>query len=460
MIPRRRAKLSGVAAPCLALWLGACSSVAPQPAIPASTPAAGAPLAQEERPNWVIIAPDSMRADRLGPLPDGSVPAPNLSRLAGEGVVFSNAFSQSGWTAPALASLLTGRYPTVLGFGTENNPNSSWSPGVRTVPEILTIYGYQTAAFWGDTMAGVNPAFSVGFGETFRSESAGLLPDQQDVKEWITHKAHAPFFLVVHNFDLRDQKIPPPPITGSKSFLDAYDNTVRRYDAEFLDLRQWLADAGFGDDTVLVVVSNHGLDFFGHGPGISHGTLYDSVLRVPLAIIDPRATVHGVNDTVVQGIDLAPTILARSGVPPEVAMDGHSLLPFLGGSGTYTAGDVYSQTNAQDRSVRTERYKLISCHGACCGTGVGVDPLQCTGPEEYRLYDLEADPAEVHDLARSEPDVLRTCAAKLDAWEARYAGQPSGPGQFAVSASQKKLLQDGGYWGLMFPGDPPAAVSP
>lgn len=48
------------------------------------------------RPNWLIIAPDSVRADRIGARGDGTIAAPHLTALASEGVTFTNAFSQSG----------------------------------------------------------------------------------------------------------------------------------------------------------------------------------------------------------------------------------------------------------------------------------------------------------------------------------------------------------------------------
>ena len=79
--------------------------------------ASGCATPAPAQPNWLIIAPDSFCADRIGAHGDGTVAAPHMSELAAEGVTFTNAFSQSGWTTAALASILTGHYPAILAGG-------------------------------------------------------------------------------------------------------------------------------------------------------------------------------------------------------------------------------------------------------------------------------------------------------------------------------------------------------
>lgn len=406
-----------------------------------------------DRPNWVVIMPDSLRADRIGASPSGSIPAPNLTRLAGEGTTFTNAFSQGGWTNPALASFLTGQYPFVLRFdaappsggsGLKAAPDAAgaWATGTRPVAEILGHYGYQTVAFWGDTCPSHFPVFFEGFTTNF-VWGPGRGPRGPRVPEWIANDAKEPFFALLHDTDLNASLMPPARLPGPQGALDAYDRSLRAYDQTIARVWASIEARGFADNTILVITSNHGLDFFGHGSQVDHGTLYDAVIRVPFAIRDPRALGRGVVDTTVQAIDLAPTILERSGVRADVLMNGHSLLPLLGSPGTYPPTDVYSMSSATDLALRTDRYKLIQCRSDCCGAA----RPNCGGPQVFKLFDLEADPGELHDIAAEHPDVVAEYGEKLRTWQrgADPAGAP------AMNPDQKKMLQEQGYWSLVSP---------
>ena len=237
--------------------------------------------------------------------------------------------------------------------------------------------------------------------------------------------------------------------------MGQYDGTVGK-------VRAALDHAGFTDDTVIVVTSNHGLDFFGHDASVAHGTLYDPVLHIPFVIDDPASPLRGVvNDTMIQGIDLAPTILARSGIPLAATMDGHSLLSLLGYAGAYTATTVYSMTSAMDASLRTPEYKLIVCRADCCGAAKAPADGPCRGAEVYKLFDLVADPEERHDIAAERPAVVAEYADQLRTWHHQQNAITPGGTAFPIDPAQKKMLQERGYWDLMFPnGDTPDTHAP
>ncbi len=177
--------------------LGLCScSPGPQRLPSPDSPAA-------ERPNFIILDIDSMRVDRMWATRDGKPLAPNLFQLGQQGLLFTRAVAPAGWTLPALSGLLTGRHPPVTDFVGDM---ASWfEPGVRTFPEILQYYGYQTRAFWGNTFPSTVSDFSRRFGETPPCQNIDSCDPgdyHSDVEAWLRDEAKEPFLLFIHNFDL------------------------------------------------------------------------------------------------------------------------------------------------------------------------------------------------------------------------------------------------------------------
>lgn len=409
-------------------------------------------------PNWLIIAPDSFCADRIGARPDGSVAAPHMTDLAAEGVTFTHAFSQSGWTSPALASLLTGHYPTIMDSAPPGAAGGiAWMPGTRTLAEILRYYGYHTAAFWGDSLPSRVPAFSVGFDDVDTHPPTMWSDHGAPFARWMAAGDHEPFFAVLHDTDFSGPVQPGAAFSGPEEAHQVYDAGVRRYDDEVVTTAiKALIKAGVYDRTIIVITSNHGMDFYEHDSYVSHGMLYDSTIRVPFVYHDAAAPQRSVRIPVtIQGIDLAPTVLERSGIPRDQTMNGQSILPLLGMSdGTYTPRDVYTGTSEFDMAIRTDRYKLISCRADCCGgTGpqIGKQPGQCAGPVVHKLYDHVADPGETHDIAADQVEVVAELSARLHAWQMERATEARGATRWQVDEAQKELLQKRGYWDLVFP---------
>jgi arylsulfatase A-like enzyme len=430
-------------------------------------PASG-PTATLERPNWIVIAPDTLRADRLGLREEGELLAPRMTALAEEGALFEQAFAQGGWTAPALAATLTGRYPPAL----DAHPrHADFLPsGAYTLPEILAVYGYTTAVFWRDTAAGLFGSFSRGFGDVVRA-SPEPRPLGQPPLEWLRAGPTEPFFLLVHEVDLQPEEVPPEHawredrsnvLDSVQAGLDSYDRAVRSYDAVVGALLDELKASGLDERTVVVLTSNHGEDLAEHFPSPYHGFLYDSCLRVPLVIRDPAQDGPRRIDTVVQAIDLAPTVLERSGIPVERRMDGHSLLPLLGrGEGSYTERVVYSLTNAENASLRTRDHKLVMCGGkkpVCRDmqpSPVGVTAPGRLGSSGAELYDLATDPGEQRNLIVEQPTLYAEHRAALEAWLQAQQPHPRPPGSSGDDAL-KRALQERGYWELAAPAEEPS----
>jgi len=400
---------------------------------PASRPAAPG------SPNFLLVVPDTLRAD-------GLAYAPVVSELARSGVGFSTAISQSGWTLPALAALLTGRHPVV---NTEaGGVGLRWIPEqARTVPTILGYYGYTTAVFWGPNVGGfIAPEFSTGFAEVHVEPDDRADPAIQ-VERWIGQHPREPFFAMVHNVDLqfvehgaegaidhvyqRDAKTLGVPEAKQRA-IAAYQANIARYDAAIGRMRDALDEAGLLDHTVIVVTSNHGLEL-GERGAFLHGTTSETNLRVPLVISDPLQSHPVAVDTVVQTIDLAPTILARAGIVRDQAMTGQALQALYGQAGpAYTERPVFSLCGKYNISVRTREWKLAR--------------ISRGGKYDHLLFDLLADPGETLELYSQGRRPGGDMESQLDAfWDGRVA--ESSGNRAAWDAPLEVALRKFGYWG-------------
>jgi len=406
-----------------------------------------------KQPNWVIIAPDTLRADRVG---NESV-TPAMTALSHDGVTFSNAFSQGSWTLPALASLLTGRFP--VGTPAASGRVPFLSDG-HTVPEILGMYGYHTAAFWGYSIPSGEGAYSKGFQEVSRL-SAGSPFEGTDLQglsivDWLSRKPQEPFFALVHDIDFHAQV--NTIFEGAQYGIDtvyrsrltrAYDAAVRTYDDEVDQIVKTLDDTGQRDRTILVVISNHGEDLAEHGSTALHGMLFDTCLRVPLVIDDPASDREGATErTIVQTVDLAPTILARSGVPLDATMVGQSLLSLLGQDGPdYVARDVFSMTGRRSVSVRTPEKKLVIWAGRFFDAAPQMRGWEANVPEHEELYDLVKDPNERTDVYAAQAAAVAPLLSRLYAWRSQQDAETTSTAPLSTEAVQ--MLQQKGYWGLV-----------
>jgi N-acetylglucosamine-6-sulfatase len=159
-----------------------------------------------------------------------------------------------------------------------------------------------------------------------------------------------------------------------------------------------LREAGALDDTVIIFTSDHGYFYGEHGLNEERRLAYEETARVPLVVRYPRAAKADATRTeLVQLIDLAPTIVALTGVVDPTPRQGRSLVPLLDGATVpwrssilleYYTDTVFPRMLTMEyQAVRNERYKYIQY-------------LELPGMDE--LYDLETDPYELTNLMGSE----------------------------------------------------------
>jgi Sulfatase/Domain of unknown function (DUF5666) len=320
-------------------------------------------------PQIVLIVVDALRADHVGCYVGEDRGTPSIDRLAREGVLFQNAVSQASWTRPAMASLLTGLYPS------EHGLIDRWKlvdgkltavalePGVSTLPEVLAAWGFETAAFLGGN-ANLKPLFGItrGFGHLgwCPTNDGTVLVD--DFRGWLGSNRRPSAFAYLHFMDVHnplpteiipdrlDRGIDPELIQQSANELRAhYARSVRRADELVGEVAAAVADAELLDDTVFVVTADHGEELADHGAMLAHGrTLYRELLHVPLIVKFPDGAFAGRHvGEPVELIDVVPTLLDLLGRPP-LAVSGKSLLPLLRGEREHDFRPAFSELLRRD----------------------------------------------------------------------------------------------------------------
>ncbi len=133
-------------------------------------------------------------------------------------------------------------------------------------------------------------------------------------------------------FDIIRRQGAPKEEFDLDQIIDLYDGCVAQFDDEVGKMLAHLEACGLADNTIVVVYSDHGMEFFEHDTwGQGNSAVGDFSPRIPLVIRDPRQPADGRIDQVVRSIDLAPTLLELAGAPAATSMDGVSLAGCLTG---------------------------------------------------------------------------------------------------------------------------------
>jgi len=320
------------------------AAVAPAGALPPATDVVLAPRAADApRRNVVLILLESARW-RSTTLADADLPTtPNLARLAPRGAVVDQAWTTVPHTSKALVSLLCGILPRPVQEITEAGPE-----GVPTscLPRLLAERGFATAFFQPATAhferrdqfiqnAGVDHFVSretldgAGFEENsyFGWEDDAML---RPILDWVDAQGERPFFLTTltlashHKYGVPTHW-PRLPLADKKT-LDDYLNALAYVDHFVGALVDALEARGRLDDTVIVIVGDHGEGFGEHGRQQHDTVIYEEGLHVPLVLLGPGVPVGAHIGGLRQHIDIAPTVLELLGMPVTSGWPGASLL--------------------------------------------------------------------------------------------------------------------------------------
>ncbi len=432
---------------------------------------------ESQRPNVLLILVDDLGYRDLGCYGADDIRTPNIDRLVGRGMRFTNFYANCPVCSPTRASLLTGCFPDAVGVPgvIRTHRKNSWgflSPSAVLLPAALKKAGYRTAMVgkWHLGLDRPNLPNLRGF-DFFH----GFLGDMMD--DYYHHRRHGVNYMRLneqtidpkgHATDLftdwtcrwianyRDKEpfffylaynAPHSPIQPPEDYLKRYlarfpqaDRRRARFAAlvEHLDagvgrVLHTLEQSGKADNTLVIFTSDNGgsLHFGSDNRPLTgtKGEMFEGGIRVPTAVVWPgRIQPGSVCHRVALSMDLYPTICEVAGARVTWSIDGRSILPTLLGK---------SQP-PEERFlfwVRLEGGRRYHGEPFYCVRWGQWKLLQNSPDEPLRLYNLANDPKETTDLAKRQPQVYDKLKAALDAHIARCAKVPwrlpdgTGPGE-------------------------------
>jgi len=399
----------------------------------------------------ILLTIDTLRADYLSCYDPDKRPTPNLDSLARDGILFSNAISPCSWTLPAFSSIVTGVSPSVH---MTTQATSSLPDTFKTLAEYLREDGYYTAAIGRNSFMMPERELSQGFAEynffpkrkyiTMTSLGATMLREifphsfkiSASTKEltdiaitWLEENHQVESFFWLHYFDPHHPYSPPheylpddaePVPSIGTSFFDfgevraglflnneerewvrtLYESEVSYVDHNVGRVITTLKRLGIYDESLIIVTSDHGDEFWEHG-SIEHGhTLYNELIHVPLIVKLPESmaasngTVKQI-ETTVSTQSIFPTIMELCQI--EYNKDDVSISPLtsLWGANSHTfnqqpiisTGLKYSEDRI---SIIFDDFKYI----------------RFLSSNKEELYDLANDPMEQNSLVAERPDMI------------------------------------------------------
>jgi N-sulfoglucosamine sulfohydrolase len=440
---------------------------------------AAAPLAcqaQSKPPNILFILSDDHSYPYLGVYGATWMSTPNLDQFAREGMLFESAFTAAPQCVPSRTALMTGRSPVAARMGRFSSP---LPPDIMTAPEVLRSKGYYTGVcgryFHLDGVISPTPATEQAYERhqmrTWKNRvdfldvsSQGPTPQLFDQFLGKVPKGHPWFFWINYNdphhpwdkdaghVDPAKIKLPAhlPDLPGVRDDLARYCGEIERADRSFAVAMSVLRKHGQEADTLVLFMGDNGMAF-PHGKG----SLYDPGLHVPLIARWPGRVKPGTTRALISGEDLAATFMDAGGAAIPKGVSGRSFYGLLTGGryeprehifgarlhhGSSSFGpETKASTFDLSRCVRGNRWKLIynvTPQMEYWPVDSGADPgwqqilaahkAGALRPEHERayfqrprpvleLYDLEADPAELNNLAgRTEcHDIQQTLMAVM-----------------------------------------------
>ncbi len=432
-----------------AIGLGAVSLAMPGHA------ANAAQSSPKRKPNFVFIFIDDMGWKDLGFMGSRYYETPNIDKLAGEGVVFTNAYSNAPNCAPTRACLMSGQYTPRHGIytvGTSERgqsklrkliptPNkTNLDSKVVTIPEALKQGGYTSACIGKWHLGGKSPYRPVdrGFDVAFERNHGGhfskngeYLTDRltDEAINFIEANKAGPFFLylphhAVHTpIQAKEQLIEK---YKKKEPTDAHNNPTYAAMIESVDksvgrLMAKLDEPGLRDNTVVFFFSDNG----GYANATSmvplrgsKGMLYEGGIRVPMIVRWPEVTRSGgVCEEPVIGIDFYPTMLEMAGVrqPSGHILDGLSIVPLLRGKGTLNRKAIFWHFPAYLEAYNEKQWPWRTTPAGAVRQG-DFKLIEYFEDGTIELYNLKDDLSEKNDLAGSMPEKAEELHRTLIEW--------------------------------------------
>jgi len=401
----------------------------------------------------ILISLDTLRPDHLGCYGYSRDTSPHIDRLAEDSVLFENCFATSPWTLPSHVSLLTG-------LNCNNHQvyqsDEKMDPSIPTLAEFLRKHGFFTAAFTGGGYVSAKYGFSKGFdsyhmrGRIQSAESAQVIADA--ALNWIDRHKDRDFFLFLHTYQIHNPYNSPAPF--NKMFLDddhTYDridmvplgfnhekrfmpvssrmreNFIALYDAEirYTDeifirpLVDKLIDLNRYADSLIILTSDHGEEFYEHGAWLHTHSVYNETIQIPLIIKYPGLENSGVKvKKFARLVDIMPAVLEEFKINYRgIYLDGSGLKKLIDSDlreeniieRVFLAELAYNASRnflPKKIAMNQDHSKLI-IHDDFPPEFLSF--FQYPPPSRQRVenFDLLRDPQEKNDLSIQSPELTR-----------------------------------------------------
>jgi arylsulfatase A-like enzyme len=385
-------------------------------------------LQKPKPPSIVFILIDTLRSDHMSCYGYERKTTPNIDVLAKAGVRFENAIAQSSWTLPSMISLMSGKY---IFSKAPKLPEETPS-----LAQLLKRRGYRTAAFIANSLVGEKEGFAKGFDHfEIRQHKTAQWPAgdlNHRLLPYMKSSLEPPFFLYLHYLDPHFPYAPPEELAVFKKSFDPIPEEKRRriadYVAEHPELKAGAAEdvkkmerqidlydgevrfvdrcvgrilfelktLGLDENTVILLAADHGECLWDHLHYPKEVEKRHAKDQRDLTIQGPGIQKGRVVKTMVENVDIIPTLLALAGEEGYLFGDGRNLLPVLEDPAHELPEKqvVYSHCNEATCAVQpTYRLKLLVPTNI--GMFFGLD---------FTLFDLAKDPWELANKLREIPD--------------------------------------------------------
>ncbi len=368
---------------------------------------------QAENCNILLVTLDTTRQDRLGCYGDKQAMTPVLDKMAATGVQYFDAVTSVPLTLPAHTTILTGQSP--LRHGVRDNGLYALGDKPTTLTEDLKGQGYATSAFIAsfvlDKRFGLDRGFDV---YDFEVGESGYRPQMADFNErpanevtdatlaWLnnhhTEKPDQPFFTWVHYFDAH---LPyTSPLNNQAIFKDrGYDAEITFVDGQLGRLIKWLDESGTRDNTIVILVADHGESLGDHQENTHGMFIYNSTMKIPMIINCPgKISKHlAITDRIAGLVDLRVTISDMLGFSPSAPTDGQSLL---------------KPVNAH-RRIYMETESPLNMAGFSPLYGLQSHNEKFIQAPKSEFYDLAEDPDELSNLYETRIEDMASVSSLL-----------------------------------------------
>lgn len=399
-----------------------------------------------------FIGVDTFRGDLVGKTTNGQALTPHINRFIKDSVNLENCYAPTSWTLPSFMSCFTGLNEYRHGVGVKQ----SLPTDIPVLIEALAGHFITFGLHGGKVMDG-RWGFSRGFdyyrkfqhaaalyprgGESLFNKAIDVLKQSRMSNLFMflhTYQVHAPYTPPIEylkqlnsnpaytridlvNFSEPQKTFEPLSEPQRLATVELYRAEALAFDDFFGAFIRKLKRMKIYESSMIILMSDHGEEFFEHGGwGHSH-SLYSELIRVPAIIKFPKSQFKGKRVSAPTGIvDLMPTILDYYKIPyfdsSQKKLDGRSLMPIIKDGKTLTDRVVissisigrYFEALPPRIALMFDRYKLIY-NEPYSEKDLGFFNGFAAPPQlpEWELYDLEADPGETRNITAQLPDIRK-----------------------------------------------------